>query len=359
MLNDHIKMLDATLQGKQKEKITLSKNYQLLAKKIEKHQQLQETINLEMRLIDSLLTKAQGDLGQFYQLKDQRKDLLKRTVRMSYYQSLMSNPWLRWLSADNLLQGILKSRYNAQMQDYVTDNLDEISRLSAMVKDTITFLNQIQQEKFRLLTAEEYNLGIMESEYKKSDALLKEIQSEESRIREQLNKQKRESERLNKIVADLIKKEEAAISLKRSDSNEALSGAFAGNKRNLPWPVERGVVTEKFGIRQHPTLKNVKTENLGIDMLCPEETKVASVYEGTVLIVTYQPPYDNIAIINHGDYTTAYYYLKETYVNKGKKVSAGELIGSLSKNSNGGADFHFEIWYKQKQVDPELWLKKR
>jgi murein DD-endopeptidase MepM/ murein hydrolase activator NlpD len=227
-----------------------------------------------------------------------------------------------------------------------------------MVKDTITFLSQIQQEKFQLLTVEEYNLSTIQTEHQKSDRLLKEIQSEESRIKDQLNKQKRESERLNTIITDLIKKEEAAASAKLGANKVGLSGAFANNKKNLSWPVAKGVITEKFGIRQHPTLKNVKTENLGIDMLCPQDTKVTSIYDGTVLIVTYQPPYDNIAIINHGDYTTAYYYLNETYVEKGRKVSAGEVIGSL-KNVEGGTDFHFEIWYKQKQVDPELWLQKR
>lgn len=358
LLSDHIKMLDATLQGKQKEKITLSKNYQLLEKKIEKHHQLQETIGQEMNLIDSILAKAQGDLSNFYILKERRKEQLRQTIRRSYYQRLMSNPWLQWLSADNLKEAILKSRYNAQIEDYVSDNIHEINRLSTMVRDTITFLSQIQQEKFQLLAAEEYNLTSMQSEQQRSDQLLKEIQNEESRIKEQLYKQKKESERLNKIISDLIKKEEAAASAKLSTNKEGLSGAFENNKKNLSWPVAKGVVTEKFGIRQHPTLKNVKTENLGIDMICPENTKVTSIYDGTVLIVTYQPPYENIAIINHGDYTTAYYYLKETYVEKGRKVSAGEVIGSL-KNIEGGSDFHFEIWYRQKQVDPELWLKKR
>jgi murein DD-endopeptidase MepM/ murein hydrolase activator NlpD len=274
---------------------------------------------------------------------------------MGYYQKITANPWLRLLSAENLKEALLKWRYNTQLQDYINDNIIELRGMTEAVTDTISYLESIKAEKLNLLDAEEQNLYALQSEYEKSNIILKQISSEETRIRSELTKQKNESERLNRVISDLIKKEEASAIATLSNNSENLTGGFVENRRNLPWPVNKGVVTEKFGIRQHPTLKNVKTENLGIDMLCPADTKVTSIYEGTVLIVTYQPPYDNIAIVNHGDFTTAYYYLSEVYVQKGAKIATGEVIGSLKK-INTNADFHFEIWHNQRQVDPELWL---
>lgn len=355
LLNDHIKMLDASLQGKQQEKFTISKNYQLLSKRIEKREQLQLTIAEEMSLIDSLIYRSTVELGHMHEMDGLRKEQLKKTVRMGYYQKITANPWLRLLSADNLKDALLKWRYNAQLQDYISDNIIELQELTQSVSDTISYLETIKAEKINLLSAEEQNLYALQSEYERSNEVLTQISNEENRIRNELNKQKNESERLNRLIGELIKKEEASAKATLSTNNKSLTGGFVENKRNLPWPVNSGVVTEKFGIRQHPTLKNVKTENLGIDMLCPADTKVTSIYEGTVLIVTYQPPYDNIAIVNHGDFTTAYYYLSEVYVQKGANIATGEVIGSLKKNK-GNSDFHFEIWQNQRQVDPELWL---
>lgn len=358
LLNDHIKMLDASLQGKQKEKFTISKNYQLLEKKIEKREQLQSTISNEMHLIDSLLSKAEVDLNQMQALGQIKKEQLKQVVRRGYYQKLMSSDWLRLFSSENLKEALLKWRYNAQLQDHMNDNITQLNRLREMVTDTIDYLYTIRQEKLELLTAEEQNLYALQSEYQRSNDFLKELSTEEVRIQEELNKQKREGERLNRVISELIKKEEAAAKMELTETNTGLTGGFTSNRKNLPWPVKEGVITERFGIRQHPTLKNVKTENLGIDMLCPSDTKIVSIFEGTVLIVTYQPPYDNIAIVNHGDFTTAYYYLSDVFVRKGTKVATGEVIGSLKKTSDN-TDFHFEVWHNQRQVDPELWLKKR
>ena len=60
----------------------------------------------------------------------------------------------------------------------------------------------------------------------------------------------------------VTRKEEVFIAIKESS---ALDLNFESNKGKLPWPVDKGTITEGFGKNAHPTLENVFTNNSGID----------------------------------------------------------------------------------------------
>ncbi len=358
ILNEHINMLDQSLDSKQREKYSLTKNYQLLEKKIEKREELQTTIQNEMRLIDSLVQVGSTDLSRLEDMSQVREEQYAYYLRKAYYHQLQNNTWLTWLSSSSIRDYLLKRRYHRQITDHVDASIRELDRLTQSIQDTISYLSDIRQEKLKLLSIEEKNLYALSAEKKSSQSLIEDIFKEESRLRAELQKQRQEGERLNKIITELIKKEEEAAKAELAVDNVSLTGGFVNNKNSLPWPVKGGVITDRFGIKQHPTLRNVRTQNLGIDMLCDAGAKITSIYDGTVLIVTQQHPYENIVIVNHGDFTTAYFYLVKPYVKKGDSVKAGEVLGELGR-STSNADFHFEIWRDQQQVDPELWLRHR
>jgi len=132
--------------------------------------------------------------------------------------------------------------------------------------------------------------------------------------------------------------------------------AFASLKGNLPWPVQGGRITDGFGIRKNAEVRGLSPQNYGIDMLCTAGATIKAAHGGTILLARRQSPYDVIVTIKHGDYTTAYYYLITTYVKQGDVVQAGQAIGQL-RTSVEEADFHFEIWYNQERMNPEVWLK--
>lgn len=131
--------------------------------------------------------------------------------------------------------------------------------------------------------------------------------------------------------------------------------AFGSLRGSLPWPVQ-GRITDRFGSRANAEARGLSPNNFGIDMLCPAGAGVHAVHDGTVLLARRQSPYDIIVTIKHGEYTSAYYYLIEPYVKQGEVVKAGQRIGRL-RTSVEEADFHFEIWYNQERLNPELWLK--
>ena len=53
-----------------------------------------------------------------------------------------------------------------------------------------------------------------------------------------------------------------------------LAENFTTNKGTLPWPVERGVITERFGKQKHPVLAGIEIYNNGVKITTEKKTFV-------------------------------------------------------------------------------------
>ena len=156
----------------------------------------------------------------------------------------------------------------------------------------------------------------------------------------------------------VTRKEEVFIAIKESS---ALDLNFESNKGKLPWPVDKGTITEGFGKNAHPTLENVFTNNSGIDISAPKSAQVRSVFEGEVTSILNIPGAGKVVIIKHGNYRTVYTNLQDTYVSKGTKVNTKQAIGSLIVNANSSVSVaHFEIHLvvgsAVQTINPTLWV---
>ena len=187
----------------------------------------------------------------------------------------------------------------------------------------------------------------------------------------------RESEkaakRLQKAIEDLIAEElrkaretakktgtkptpENAFGLTPSEMK--LSNSFAGNKGILPWPTERGVISETFGEHSHPVLKGIKTKNNGVDISTTQGATARAVFDGVVTSTMTLPNYNNVVIIRHGEFLTVYSNLREIYVKKGDKVTTKQKIGIIETDESGKTKLHFELWKGKILQNPEAWIAK-
>lgn len=156
----------------------------------------------------------------------------------------------------------------------------------------------------------------------------------------------------------------AAADATRTSSNLnreelALGSSFAASRRRLPWPVQRGFVSERFGVHAHPVLKGVKVSNPGIDIQTNAGEPVRAIYDGIVMNVEFVMGSQNVVAIQHGDYYTIYAKLKDVRVKVGERVKARETIGAVSTDSRGNAELQFQIWKEFAKMNPEAWLAPR
>ncbi len=139
----------------------------------------------------------------------------------------------------------------------------------------------------------------------------------------------------------------------------ALGSSFAASRARLPWPVQRGFVSERFGVHPHPVLKGLKVSNPGIDIQTTAGEPVRAIYDGVVMNVEFVMGSQNVVAIQHGDYYTIYAKLKSVAVKVGERVKARETIGTVGTDSRGNAELQFQIWKEFAKMNPEAWLAPR
>lgn len=138
----------------------------------------------------------------------------------------------------------------------------------------------------------------------------------------------------------------------------SLNSSFQANKARLPWPVDNGVVTLRFGNNQ---IENTKLtfDNPGITISTPSAgVGVKAVFDGEVSGVYNLG--DGMAItIRHGKYFTTYSNLSSVSVSKGAAVKTGQQIGKAGRDDDGsGGQIDFILMIESKNVDPMPWLRR-
>ena len=99
---------------------------------------------------------------------------------------------------------------------------------------------------------------------------------------------------------------------------KALAERFSNNKGILPWPVERGVVIQKFGLQPHPVVRTTKIKSNGIVIATAKDANVRSVFEGVVLSILKFKGSNFMVFIQHGNYICAYLKnFSKVFVDKG------------------------------------------
>lgn len=138
----------------------------------------------------------------------------------------------------------------------------------------------------------------------------------------------------------------------------ALNSSFAANRAKLPWPVDNGVVTLRFGSNKiENTL--LTFDNPGITISTPSPgVAVKAVFDGEVSGV-YNLGDGMVVTIRHGKYFTTYSNLSGVTVTKGSVVKTGQQIGKAGKDDEGsGGQVDFILMIETKNVDPMPWLRR-
>lgn len=136
-----------------------------------------------------------------------------------------------------------------------------------------------------------------------------------------------------------------------------LSGGFAHNVGRLPWPVEKGYISGRFGKHPHPDFKHVTVDNKGTYFRTPSGTNARAVFEGVVTRRFSLPGSGNAVIIQHGNYRTVYGNLTSVFVREGERVKAKQPIGEIYVDEmTGQAELQFQIWKGNTMVNPETWI---
>ena len=300
-------------------------------------------------------------------------------VREAYINRGVYSKMLFLLSAESFDQSYRRLRYMQEFTAYRKRQIEKIEETQKEIAKKTEQLTQHQQTQEAVKKQKNTEQQKLLVDKKKENTAYANLKRKEKTLQADLKKQQKIADDLNKKIEALIAEEVSKAEKKRKKTGEAspddtpgtgiyaltkeeqlISGNFAANAGRLPWPVERGFISGKFGIQPHPTLKYVTTNNKGIYIQTTAKTNARAVFEGIVTQRFSVPGSNNGVIIQHGQYRTVYANLTTIYVRVGEKVSAKQRIGQIytdAENDNK-TELFFQIWKERAILNPESWIAK-
>ncbi|WP_420385611.1 murein hydrolase activator EnvC family protein [Roseivirga sp.] len=329
-----------------------------LNNQISSRSSLIKAINSEVGLLDEEIAEDQSIIDA---MEEDLKALKAEYAQMIYATQKTSSGFnqLTFLFASSTFnQLFMRMKYIKQYGEARQKQVQQIEIVQQNLNDQIEEIEIQKSEKQALLNdelTENQKLQGLQSEQRR---LVSQLEQEENRIRQELDKQRESERELTNRIEDIIEAERRAAALANIDMT-ALSAAFEKEKGKLPWPVEEGFVSSKYGLHSHPTLKRVQINNKGIDIQTSSDAYVKAVFPGKIIAIQSIQGQGITVIIQHGDYYTSYSRLKAVTVQKGQQVQPGQVLGQVLTNSENITEMKFRINATNGTVNPESWLQSK
>ena len=382
---------------------------------LSKSQTAKETSLNELKVIENQIIYREQLLKNYdnqiraaeltVQSKTQQIDLLHEKIERlkKQYEALLLYAYkhrnkygkmMSIFSSGSYFEAVKRAKYLERISEIQQQQFLAIQQNQALIKEEIKAMEKEKQYKVAIIQEKSKEKDAIESDRKKQQEVYQKFKLEESILIAKLAEEEQNKKVLRDRINTAIRNEIAAAEARRkkkeaerkrlaaekaaanatatvanrpeptfSETNESmrLNTSFKGNKGRLPWPVDKGSITENFGKNAHSTLRNVTTNNRGIDISTPKNAQVRAVFEGEVTSVLKIPGAGKVVIIKHGDYRTVYSNLQDTYVISGMKVSTKKVIGSLLLDEARNMSVaHFEIHHVVGStvtcLNPALWV---
>lgn len=363
-------------------------------------EQLLRNFDNQIRGAELNMQKKEQQIGELSERIIKLKEQYRKLLIYAYKHRNQYGKMMFLFSSESYFEAMKRAKYLARISEIQQKQFLAIRQNQTIIREEIAAIEKEKEYKKTIIAEKKKEREAIESDRIKQQAVYSKFKEEEGRLLAQLKQDEADKARLNARIQEAIRKEIAEAEERRRKAEEArkkenaannaaatanntptpstpkpnpgfeetkeaavLSASFEGNRGSLPWPVAKGTITENFGTNEHPTLKNVYTNNKGIDISTPKNAQVRAVFDGEVTSVLSIPGAGKVVIIKHGNYRTVYTNLKDTYVSVGTKVTTKKVIGSLlADEATNMSVAHFEIHKVEGTLvtclNPALWISR-
>ncbi len=415
-LRKEINDLSNSLVQIQKNKKASVSQVAAVQRKIAAREELIGTMNRQVRLLDE--TIYQNEL-EIYRLKKEL-DTLKAKYAQSIvfaYKNRSNYQFLNFLfSASNFNDAIKRVTYLKSYRKLRETQVSTIQKTQEVLQLKIGTLSTSKKEQSLVLQTQQTQLKDLEEDKKQKNIVVNELKGKEKEVSALLRKKDKQRQDMRIAINAIIKREiaeaarkekEERIRLAAIEKNKATkpaeitakatpktttsSSTTSSNsgsitpmttgatstreysplestpegveisinfeKRNLPWPVNIGTVIIGFGT--YNAGEKLIGQSDGIEIALPEGTSVKSVADGKIAYAG-DVGGEQVVIVKHGKYLTAYSHLSSISVSAGQVVKAGTQLGKSGVSLDGDGVLLFMVSNeKGTYLNPKSWLRAR
>ncbi|MBW6533372.1 MAG: peptidoglycan DD-metalloendopeptidase family protein [Mariniphaga sp.] len=350
-------------QVQQKERSSLN-TLQLLNNNIKQRNTIISNLNAEIKLYQEFTQNNILVVEMLSEDLEKMKAEYAQLIRLAYLSKNAGNQLLFLLSAGNFNQAYRRLLYMRRYTQFRNNQAATMKTLQHLLNEKAENLEKLKATREQLLAETQNETQKLAQEKNQQNQEIQKLKKQQQDLKQKLQQQRRIEQQLEREIQQIIEEEarknrEAGEPAYALTPEQLLVGEnFEQNKQRLPWPVERGVITERFGIHRHPVLENVQVRNNGINISTEPGSKVRAVFNGEVSRVFGISGGNSAIIIRHGNFLTVYSNLQEVTVKKGDKVSARQNIGTVYTDFEDGnkSILKFQIWRENQKLNPEEWI---
>lgn len=385
----------------------------IIENQVKFREELLNNFDNQIRGAELKIEEKDQQIKQLTEKLGRLKEQYRKLIIYAYKHRSKQAKWMFIFSADSYFEAIKRNLYLQKIAEMQQKQKRLILQHQGLISSEIQQLEGEKNRKKRVADEKRKEKESILKDKEKQQRAFQKLLGEQKKLIANLEKDERNKEVLKRKIKEAIdkeiaaaekarkekeRKEREALAKKEAEKNKSNSGTgttpktnptsetkpvekepekkeitfsepadlalnkgFESNKGRLPWPVEKGTITEGYGKHAHPTLPNVFTNNNGIDITTPKGASVRAVFEGEVTSVFNIPGAGKVVIVKHGNYRTVYSNLQEVYVSIGTKVSTKQRVGSLLPAENDAVSIaHFEIHQvvdgQVIRLNPSLWV---
>lgn len=370
-LQKEIQQVERIISQTKKKKNNVLDDLRDLNKKITIRKKIIETIELETNELSKEIKRNQTQIEKNNtELEALKKDYADMVFK-SYKSKSQQSKLMFLLSSNNFNQAYKRLKYLEQYKDFRKKQGENIIVKIKEIEVLNDSLIKRKKLKTELLSSKEKEKKTIEGDKKNKVKLISKIKKEEYKYKRQLRakikEEKQIANKIDKIIREAIaranrkkKGRKSSNKLLLSTAEKALKLKFEQNKGRLPWPIDGGYITRKFGIQPHHRYKGITINSPGLHIRGKRGDVAKSVFTGKVLAVQLLSKGIKSIFIQHGDYITVYNNIEKAYVKKGDKVKTGQRLGVIFTDKvTGKTELGFILSKNTQKLNPIYWIRRK
>ncbi|MBU3820694.1 peptidoglycan DD-metalloendopeptidase family protein [Flavobacteriaceae bacterium XHP0103] len=364
-----INTLQAENKSKEKSELSLIQEYDY---KISIINNLIKVTNQQANLLTRDINNNQNKITNLRKELETLKEDYAGMVVKSYKSKNQQSRIMFLLSSSDFKQAYKRLQYIKQYSDYQKQQGEAIKTKTAELQQTNRELAKQKEDKQQLIAENRELQKSLEKDRAQHQSIMSSIRKNISKYASQIKQKQREADRIDREIENIIKAAIASSNRKAGNTNVSASSGFAltaeekvlasnfvSNKGKLPWPLERGRVTVRYGTQPSSIDRSLTIKSNGVRIATEKGAQARAVFNGEVSRVVLIRNANPIVMIRHGNYITVYKNLSKVYVKEGDKVTTKQAIGEVFTNpADGDTVLSFSIFKETQTENPASWIYK-
>ena len=368
-LVNEIKNIQKLINNSKDERKLAVENIENLNYKLDLQNEIIKITNNELNIISVSIRNNQEAINLLKKSQQSLKSQYAEMILKSYKTRSKTGKLMFIFSSVNFQQALKRIQYFKQYSEFQNNQLQKIAINTKELKSLANKLNNDKNLQLKLISDNQNVKNNISQELSNKNNLLNFISRNQTKYVREIKLKQQKTAKIDREIEKIIARAIAESNRKKNTSSnlftltpeaKLLSNNFISNKGKLPWPVQKGYVSLKYGKQPHPVVKTATIQSNGIRIITASSQKARTIFNGTIYRIISSKNGSKTILIQHGNFFTVYKNLSTIYVNKGDKVFTKQEIGLIMTNKNSGQTIlSFSLFKDNKTENPLFWIGKK